>query len=328
MRRVLSVSAFAFYLALLAPRGLPQAATTLIAPAAFNQGPARAAQADAVVVGRVVAMEDKDVKVKDVTYRIAVVQVTETLKGAKEQMVKVGFVPVQNAANPANPQGGIGLRPVRFGSPQLTVGDDGLFMLTKGPDGKFFTVTQFGSFVKSDAANYKTEVETAKVAIKVGGNTTAALKSNDPQERLMGVTILLDKYRAPMLKPKQEPIDAAESKLILKALASSDWTAQPFNPTHPYMLFNRLGVTAKDGWTPPRNVRNVQEITKAAKEWVEKNAETYRIQKNVGGQPIGTPNIRPLPPIQIQPGGNRQVQPGVLPVVPPANKAPQQAPIN
>ena len=39
-------------------------------------------QADAVVVGRVVALEDKDMAIGGVNYRVAVVQVTEALKGA------------------------------------------------------------------------------------------------------------------------------------------------------------------------------------------------------------------------------------------------------
>src|SRR5262249_30336762 len=82
---------------------LPARALVIAMP---QSGPARAAQADAVVVGRVVALEDKDVQVQGAMYRIAVVNVTETIKGGKEQMVKVGFIPP-----PANPNPGVGIRP-------------------------------------------------------------------------------------------------------------------------------------------------------------------------------------------------------------------------
>jgi len=42
-------------------------------------GPARAAQADAIVIGRVVALEDRDIRLNDVTYRIAIVKVRDVV---------------------------------------------------------------------------------------------------------------------------------------------------------------------------------------------------------------------------------------------------------
>jgi hypothetical protein len=315
MRRLMLVGVLGL---LLLGSSTPARALVAIAPGMVNPGLARGPQAEAVVVGRVVAMEDKDIKVQNSTYRIAVVQVADALKGTKEKMVRVGFIPMEQPANP-NPK----LRPTigRFGNPQLSVGQDGLFFLAKGPDGKFYTVPQNWAFVPSDAANFKSEVETAKVALKIGANPAAALKSKEAPERLMAATMLIEKYRAPMLKAKLEPIDADESKLIMKALAEADWTSKNYAQTHPWQLFNRLGVTQQDGWTQPRGAIDV--ITKAAKEWVEKNADTYRIKKNVGGQPIG-PGVRPLPinpPIQIQPIQPKlkiQIQPLPAPVPPQA----------
>src|SRR5262249_42709721 len=89
-------------------------------------GPNRIALNDVIVVGRVMGMEDMDVKVPvapnvkaDVTWRIAIVGVTEVVKGKKElKQIRVGFQPIGNpgggpGANPAvgpQPIGG-GIRP-------------------------------------------------------------------------------------------------------------------------------------------------------------------------------------------------------------------------
>src|SRR5947209_2877530 len=89
-------------------------------------GPQRVARAEAIVVGRVVALEDKDVEVQKVAYRIAVVKVTEVIKGGKDQMVRVGFIPPANI----NAGGGPVIRPGFRGNIQLQVGQDGLFYLS------------------------------------------------------------------------------------------------------------------------------------------------------------------------------------------------------
>src|SRR5262249_48916742 len=127
MRRLLLTGAFALGgLAVLASGGPARAIAIALPP----PGPERAAQAAAIIVGRVVAPEDKDVQVGGVTYRIAAVSVTEAIKGTKEKQVRVGFIP--------QPQGGdqVPIRPGRRpfpGNVQYTVGQDGLFFLQKGP---------------------------------------------------------------------------------------------------------------------------------------------------------------------------------------------------
>src|SRR4051794_11379729 len=84
-------------------------------------GPTKIAPADAIVVGQVVGFEDQDLQAKvapnatgKLTYRVAILQVTETLKGdAKQKAVRVGFIPPANAGGP-NP-------PVKYNL-QLTLG--------------------------------------------------------------------------------------------------------------------------------------------------------------------------------------------------------------
>jgi hypothetical protein len=46
------------------------------------------------------------------------------------------------------------------------------------------------------------------------------------------------------------------------------------------MYFQRLGVTAQDGFKPPQNG---QDFTAAAQKWVKDNAGTYRIKRVVRG---------------------------------------------
>src|SRR5215469_14637216 len=57
-------------------------------------GPTRVVNADAIVVGKVVALEPQDVTVDKVNYRIAVVKVDQALRGAKDaKTVRIGFLP-------------------------------------------------------------------------------------------------------------------------------------------------------------------------------------------------------------------------------------------
>src|ERR1017187_5166927 len=70
-----------------------------------------------------------------------------------------------------------------------------------------------------------------------------------------GRSILIEEYRSFRAKGgvKDEPIDADESKLIMKALADGDWKGQwnfsSLSPS-PGHLFQRLGVTKADGFAP------------------------------------------------------------------------------
>src|SRR5260370_40093113 len=60
-------------------------------------GPARIANADAVIVGKVESIEPQDVKVGNTTYRIAVVKISDGIKGTRVSLtaLRVGFVPLE-----------------------------------------------------------------------------------------------------------------------------------------------------------------------------------------------------------------------------------------
>src|SRR5262249_42898765 len=144
-----------------------------------------------------------------------------------------------------------------------------------------------GTFVASDSGTFKKDVEDAKLSVKIGNEPVKYLKSDNAEERIFAATMLITTYRNARPGAKLEPIPGEESKLILQALAKANWQMKPgrFDPNHPFNLFTRLGLTDKDGWMPPQGRPLTQEdIHKAAREWLDKNADTYRIQKFVGGQ--------------------------------------------
>jgi hypothetical protein len=299
----------------------------------------RLAQADAVFVGRVVALEPMDVEAPQVaggpkiTYRIAVVQITESIFGLKKDTknVRVGFIMQGNL--PVNgPGGGIQVLPANPPQPlpaiqpgglrrpfpgvqpqlQLQVGQDGLFSVNKHPKEDFYLSPNFQNFVTRDNnnANFDTSLKTAKQLSKVMADPVASLKSDDKQDRYNAAAILVSKYRTvnnPTGQPmKQEPIDSAESKMILKALAEGDWTQiRSGTPIPgPLELFNLLGINQQDGYNPV-NLRTQPQFVEAMQKWLDENNGKYRIKKFVVD-----PNAKVQP--GVQPGGIR-IQPGVQP---------------
>jgi hypothetical protein len=254
-------------------------------------GPARVAQADTLIVGRVVALEDKDIPASPfagapnkVNYRIAVVKVNEAIKGAKgKDTIRVGF---QAPGGPGRPGGPI-IRPgIGRLNVALTVGQDGLFYLAKHHQENFFVLPAFYSFSSSQNPDFAKEVALSKKLIKLLDDPMTALKSKDREERFLAASTLISRYRSP--RPgfnKTEAVNADESKLILGALAEADWS-QPFQfgKEHPIQLFNQLNLTKADGWTPPQQVKTPQDFQNAARDWVRANMDTYRIQRYVAGE--------------------------------------------
>jgi hypothetical protein len=173
---------------------------------------------------------------------------------------------------------------IKFRSVQLQVGQEGLFLLTKHPQEKFHTLGgPAGYFISSENnANFEKDLQAVKAIAKVAADPQAGLKSQDAAERLVAASVLIEKYRTfrGPGQPKQEPIDAAESKLILLTLADADWKIQAgfggFRP-NPAMLFNRLGAGLGDGWVPPPGA-NAQELMPT---WLREHAEKFRIQRFV-----------------------------------------------
>jgi hypothetical protein len=295
MRRLLTCTFFAS--ALVLGTVIPARALRI---AVQPPSPTRVAVADAVLIGRVVGMEDKDVSVSaypgappaaKATYRVAVVQVADTLKGDKGlKTVRVGFFPPPMLTPPGGGPGGVrpGVRPaIRPGMPRvnLKVGDAGLFYLTKHFQEPLYLATGPYDLTARSDGNFDKELAEVRANLKLLEDPIKSLKSADNKTRFMTAALLLARYRNFRPGPtKTEPISAEESKLILTALAEADGWATPANfrePLHPQMLFNQLGLTPKDGWQPPARVTSPQDYPNAMRAWLREHANTYRIQQIV-----------------------------------------------
>jgi hypothetical protein len=299
--------------------------------------------ADLIVTGRVVAIEDQDAKIPappNMVYRVAVVQVTEALKGKSENnMVRVAFqVPKNLPAVQPQPQPQP-VPPFPIKKPfqpnfnvQLNVGMEGLYYLRKNPTEKLYTLVQtYGSFVSVENNKQGFDFEVAQV--KVTANPMTSLKAAKAEDRATAAVVLIKQYRQPVFVPGkgqvQEPINAEESKLILKGLMEAQWPVTPaqinYN-THPAIAFNMLGVGPQDGFQGAVQGIYSQGYADAAKAWLQKNWQTYQVKRFVGVNqgpvkgpggpgvfPVPVPQPVPLPPVQ---GGVGAGQAGIGVAVP------------
>jgi hypothetical protein len=261
--------------------------------------PDRIVRSDIVVLGRVVAVEPKDVEAVlssdspfKLDYRIAVVKVHEVIhgkKGVKE--FRLGFVSPDQDRKVDKAGKAISLSPLLFRSAK--VGENGLFFLRKHHQSDFYENPMlfglFGVFLpSSDSPEFTKNLENARRLSKVLEVPVEALKAKNASNRFLGATMLISRYRlngAKASKLPEKSIDADESKLLLKALVEADWkdvnealTATMY-PPHPYRLFLQLGVTKTDGYDPPKNAPDFRDTLRYTQNWLRDNQEKYRIQR-------------------------------------------------
>jgi hypothetical protein len=291
-----------------APAPLPAGPATVMP--IMSSIPDRVAQADAIVVGKVTGLEKQTVSARPTPqaaqkseYQIAKVKIGDALVGIKGLTdIRVGFIARQNNIVPPPRRGGApqplpAVRPaIVIYQPTLTVGQEGVLFLNKHFDGDFYVLTGYQSVInKLNNANYEKELALVKRCVKLLDKPATGLKAKDSSERLLTASLLLSHYRAfkpGMIYPiKTEPISAKESKLILSALIDADWDKiDPELRMNARTVFSRLGVAAKDGWTPPRydpaKAKDYNAMwNAAAKDWLKKNADTYRVQRYVREKP-------------------------------------------
>jgi hypothetical protein len=240
----------------------------------------RVATADSVVIGKVISLEDKPVSAPaypgdkgKADFTVAVVKVESAFGAARDLThVRVGFIPTNNT-------------PRRRPGANLTKDEEVILFLTPHHEASFQTMPAYFDVVhKTDNSNYEMDLTEVKRCLKLLANPKAGLESKDRDDRFLTAAMLIHRYRTAKPsagEPKQEPIDAAESKLILQTLAEGDWN----NPkpggnwqVQPQNLFYRLGLTDKDGWKQPEQIAQIPE---AARQWLKENATTYRIQRYV-----------------------------------------------
>lgn len=256
----------------------------MVAPAPI---PDRLALADAVVVGKIVSIEDKTISAKrypgdpnKAEFKVALIQIDDPLHGAKGlTRIRVGFVPPV-APQPGKPVIGGGIN--RFPQMNHAVGQEACFFLKKHCEADFHVAPMYFDVIDKKVAGFDKELAQIKQCTKLLENPGASLQSKNADERLLTAAMLLTRYRTPppgVQNPKAEALSAVQSKLLLGALASADWSKRIDGvQVSPQMVFFRLNLTAKDGWTQPKNG---QELPAAAQKWLKDNADKYRVQRYV-----------------------------------------------
>jgi hypothetical protein len=244
----------------------------------------RVATSDLVVIVKVSDFGDKLVETEPFPgaktkskYQIANCKVVDTLFGKAGKEIKVGVV--QTAAGP-----GPGIIVRRYPTFELNRDQEACVFLIKHPTADFYIGRAYYDVIsKAGNANFDKEMTEAKHAAKLLADPKANLASKNADDRFLTAAMLLSRYRISRpsaTPPKQEPIDAKESKAILLALADADWTTRsgaPFALT-PQTVFYLVGAEPKDGWTQPGDFK---EFRAAAKKWLKDNADKYRIQRFV-----------------------------------------------
>lgn len=235
-------------------------------------------QSEAILVGKVTAIEEKTVTAQRgpddqerVEYRIAVVKIDESLVGSKDLThVKVGLMPPRMFRG----SGGV---PRVIPAASLTVGQEVLVLLRRHHTESFWVMPNANVVVDSKAADYRQKLEMARRAGRLLADSAAGLKSKDPGDRHLTVTMLIGRHRTPRPNHRLEAIPADESRGILEALAGADWTQvnRSTESVTPLALFYQLGLTEKDGWRDPGDF---QQVTAAARKWLKENSAAYRIK--------------------------------------------------
>ncbi|MFM7150748.1 MAG: hypothetical protein ACKO23_12980 [Gemmataceae bacterium] len=251
-----------------------------------NPVPIRVATSDLVIVGKVLGFADQLVPSKltptdNREMQIARVEVSETVFGADQKEIRLGFFPARAfAPNGPRPPAG------RVPGLQLMVGQEFLAFLTRHPIRKDVYVARMFTDVisKKDSPSFASDLELAKKSAKMLANSKSGLTSDDAKLSLTTAAMLVYRYRVPpggnLEREILEDISAEESKLILEAISRADWNLVRSNDrlNNPLLLFLYLGLTDKDGWTLPEDKA---QLKIQAKKWLQERKATYRIRRFV-----------------------------------------------
>ncbi len=210
--------------------------------------PERIAIAETIITGKVTAIEDKKVEARQFPGAKDKVEFTIAVVKIEDALLNAkGITHVKiGFVEPQAGAGGPGIRPGRFPQVNLNKDQEGCFLLRPHFEESF-------------------------------------LKAKSADDRFQTAGMLLVRYRTPQgANPKEEKIDAKESKLILQSLADGDWS-KGFSATEltPMMVFGRLALTDKDGWKPGPFQNYEKEFPEAAKKWLKDNADSYVIKRFV-----------------------------------------------
>jgi tetratricopeptide (TPR) repeat protein len=279
----------------------PAATARALIPTPEPPIPQRVALADAVVVGRVVGIEEEAVqafpllKVRGgprVSFRMARVRIDRVLLGRP---------------GPGHVRVGVGPGPRM---PVLREGQTGCFFLRRHPEGPFFVLPAGSDFIDSRREEFAKVLDLAGRCAGLLANPDEGLRSPDGEDRLLTAALLIFRFRTPRYAysgaPRTEPVDAELSRRILAVLREGSFSDRAARePTGRLTLFLRLGLTEDDGWTPPPRL---SAAAAAAEKWLADHAATYRIRRYVPEEPMPVQADEGPPPPENQTGGGGVVR--------------------
>ena len=232
---------------------------------------ARFALADCVLVGKVVNIEEKKLRLRlnakgePLPFTVAVLKVQSMILG-DERLTHVRVALHQHQVMP------IGFEACCF----LAIHPEEPVYLLSSNDFDY-------PIGKENNPGFNQQVEQFRRMGKLLRDPIAGLESKNAEDRFLTTALLLTRFRtfrqdAHVAPDKTEPIHPQLNRLILKALAESDWqrNAADFRLTG-QRLFALIGASAADGWKEEGN-RTTQQRNEAARSWLKENEDKFRIK--------------------------------------------------
>jgi hypothetical protein len=231
----------------------------------------RFAQAECVLLGKLIAYENRPVKLQmpgvaePVPLDVAVLRVKTMFKG-DERLTHVRVALYRGQAVPPGFEGVFHLNAHPQEAVYLASSD--LYDYPAGREGN---------------PNFDKQVEELRRFGRLMKDPEAGLQSKNADDRFLTAALLLTQYRTfnPVLHEKAdqtEPIDARTSKLILHALAETDWNrpVADYRLT-PWRVFNLLQVKPDDGLNLA-GLTNAQQQVQAVRSWLKDNEDKFRVK--------------------------------------------------
>jgi hypothetical protein len=174
--------------------------------------------------------------------------------------------------------------------PAPAVGQEGCFYAVKHCTEDFYVVPA-GGFHDKNGKDFEKELALTRRGCKFLSEPNMALKAKERQDRVLTAYLLALRYTYGPIrlrgKNQAKPIDAEQSKLIMLALAEADWD-RPADQVEvsPRYAVNLIGEAARQSGVPlpksfPTNTGDQKKDAAAMKQWLQDNAESYRIQQLV-----------------------------------------------
>jgi hypothetical protein len=236
---------------------------------------ARLALSDMVLVGKVQSIESRTVRLQlgagqePLPHDVLVIKVDSMLRG-DDRLTHIRLAVMKHQVIPAN--------------------FEGVFFLNAHPADMVYTMSSdFYDYPINKANNpgFQKQVEELKRMGQLLNNPLAGLKASKAEDRFLTAALLISQHRTFRAgvhesTGKTTPIDTLTSKLILRALAESDWNnaAADFRLT-PWRMFNMIGVKATDGLAYPDGMTSTQQRFDTARKWLKDNEERFVIQSYV-----------------------------------------------